>query len=146
MGIFSTNTLPDQEKSLKDIEDILMGIGVNTFVKEYDGDNLSGLFFMLHDESHGDIYFKLPLNVSAIIESLKNDYRKVTRKDKFDIRDNAERIALSELVNHVTAVATSIKLKQTTLIESFFAYIYNKETDVTLFKSMNEKDNIKFLP
>jgi len=144
MGIFSQNTPPPQEKSLKVIEDTLLSLEVTTFIKEYSGDDLLSVYFNINDLNSGDVPVRLPLNIDKIKQTISVDYRTITKKDKLDIHDTAERIALLELSEYVKTIAIMVRLGQVTLLEAFLAFCYDKTKDSTFYERL-ESNDIKFL-
>lgn len=142
MGIFTQNNLPSQEESLKLIEETLLSMDVSSFTKEYSGDDIESLYFVITDKI--DLSIRLPLCIEVIEKSLLIDYREIKRKDKLDIREKAERIALAELARYVETVSVMVKLGQTTLKESFLAFSYDHKHGKTIYQMIEEK-GMKFL-
>ena len=140
MGIFTQNNLPSTEESLKKIEEIVLGMGATTFVREFDGDNISSLYFTMEDK----LSIRLPLCIETIENTLKADYRTIKRKEKLDIREESERIATAELARYIETVSTLVKLGQTTLKQSLLAFSYDQTKDQTFYEMLETK-GMKFL-
>jgi hypothetical protein len=145
MGIFSNNTIPSQETSLKNIEETLLSLDVTTFIKEYDGDNLVGIFFTINDKANGEIVVKLPFDSKTIASTMQKDLVRITRADKFNMKTNAEAIALVQLDKYIENVAIMVRLGQITLLEAFLSFCYDKNTEKTFFDKIEKTDGIKFL-
>ena len=140
MPIFTRDNTPTVNKSLKKIEELLLETGVSSFVKEYDEDNLTSLYFVTDD----DVPVRLPLHIGVIEETLRVDHRQLDKAKKLELRDKAERIAVAELANFVEMICTMVRLKQTTLRESFLAFTYDKVKNKTFYEMLEAKGT-KFL-
>jgi hypothetical protein len=142
MSIFTPNSIPTAEQSIKKMEELLLALNVSSFIKEYENEELSALYFVIAGEK--DLPIRLPLATDKIVDTLNRDYRHINRKAKFDIREKAERIALAELTRYVESISTMVKLGQTTLNHSFLAFSYDQTKDKTFYEMLEEK-GMKFL-
>ena len=144
MGIFSNNELPTQEQSLKIIEETLLSLDVSTFTKYYDKrDNLTGIYFII-DDGTDVIDIRLPFSVKELKDVIQKDYRRINKREKFDIYEHAERVTLVELSKYIESIAVMVKLGQITLKEAFLAFSYDKEREITFFEAIKNKE-IKFI-
>jgi len=140
MGLFSSSNIRSSVESLKDIEEALLSLNVSSFVKEFDGETLDAVYFTISSKEKKEFPVRLPLNLDKIKEALSLDYRKIGKKEKIDIHDIAEKIALNELAKFIETACNLVRSNQTSLEELFLPFIYDKNTNRTFYESIEGKD------
>ena len=82
MAILNYTTKIPVETTIAEIEKLLSGSGAQKILKEYDDEgNIKSIQFVLNVES-GQLPFKLPTNVDAVLQTLKSQsggYRRQPR-------------------------------------------------------------------
>lgn len=135
--------LPPAEDSIKSIEDILLDMDITKVTKELDGDSVTSLTFdLIFNKKNFTI--RLPVFVDVILKTMKDDYKQITKKDKFDLKEQAERVCFYNLAEHIGMISTMVKLKQITLIEGFLPFVYDGVKDQTFYEVL-ESGNMKFI-
>ena len=124
------------------IEKMLVGIGANRFVKDYNSDGvLTSIFF---EANIGEIKaaFRLPARVEACYNVLVAQYKRPTKKSYQVARQQAERTAWKIIHDWVDAQCAMIQLEQAELAQVFLPYAWDGSQ--TLYEKALEKgmDNL----
>lgn len=125
--------LPPAEDSIKSIEDILLDMDITKVTKELDGDSVTSLTFDLIFNKK-DFTVRLPVFVDVILKTMKDDYKQITKKDKFDLKEQASRVVWYEMSKWIESISVLIKLQQTSLTEAFLPFIFDETKDKTFYQ------------
>ena len=91
MAILNYTTTVDSFKTVSEIEYILMKHKAKSIMKNYDGESITGLSFLI-DTGVQQIPVRLPVKVDECLEVLKREKANGARSIKAT-RDQAERVA-----------------------------------------------------
>lgn len=146
MNIKNYTSSVSAEKSILDIERILITMGARNIAKEYDGfGHVSAIMFAIpRGESTTPI--KLPARVDAIKKLFLNEYKRTPTRGQIEAaEEQATRSAWKNLKEWVELQATMIKLEQVEFMEVFMPYIYSMERGKTVFELAKENSFQKLL-
>lgn len=132
-----TSSVP-AERSISNIELFLVDIGATNISKEYKEGKVDSVSFAIKN-GEGIIPFKLPAKRDAIRKLFLNQGRRKTPLQVKQCDDQAERTAWKNVMEWVQLQATMIKLGQVEMLEVFLPYMYDFESQKTLFE--RAKDN-----
>lgn len=135
------------ERSISNIESLLVKAGANHISKEYTGGKITGFLFQL-DINDKPVTFKLPAKIDRIFESFKEDID-MTRVRNIDAKLNdvyqqAERCGWKILYEWVHINLSLIEIDQVKAAEVFLPYIYDLKSGNTLFELV-DNGKIKLL-
>ena len=130
-----TSSVP-AEKSMLQIERILIDMGARNIAKEYDGFGkvLSIAFSIQHGE--GVMPFRLPAKTDPIKKLLLKSYRRPTKMQEESAAAQAERTAWKNVKEWVELQATMIKLEQVEFMEVFLPYVYSLNEGKTFYEKI----------
>ncbi len=128
------------EKTIGEIEVILSKHGANAILKDYDGaGNITAVSFKVKTE-FGDIPFKLPMNVKAVLavfgEQVKT--KKLPRR-YLNNTDQARRVGWRIIKDWVDAQMAILELKMVKIQEVFLPYIYDPVKQQTFYQVLETK-------
>lgn len=123
-------------KTVSEIEYILMKHKAKSIVKEFDGDSIVGLYFLI-DTGPYQVPIKLPVRIDACHQVLKKQKKAGNRNIK-DTREQAERVAWRILKDWIEAQMALLDIEIVCLEEIFMPYIVDKSGQ-TLFEKLKEK-------
>jgi hypothetical protein len=130
-----TSSVP-ADKSILQIERVLIDMGARNIAKEYDGfgkvDSIS--FSIPHPNGEGIIPFKLPAKREPIKKLFLKQYRRPSRAQEEAAAAQADRTAWKNVKEWVELQATMIKLEQVEFMEVFLPYVYNLHQRMTYFE------------
>lgn len=137
MAILNYTTTVDSFKTVSEIEYILMKHKAKSIMKNYEGDSITGLSFLI-DTGYQQIPVRLPVKVDECLKVLKKEKRENPRKQIKDTRDQAERVAWRILKDWVEAQMALLDIEMVRFEEIFLPYI---ETDNgrTIYERLEEK-------
>ena len=137
MAILNYTTTVNAFKTVSEIEYILMKHKAKSIMKNYDGETITGLSFLI-DVGTGQIPVKLPVKIDECLEVLKKEKRENPRKQIRDTRDQAERVAWRILKDWVEAQMALLDIEMVRFEEIFLPYI---ETDngQTIFQRLEKQ-------
>lgn len=92
MAILNYTTTVDSFKTVSEIEYILMKHKAKSIMKNYDGESITGLSFLI-DTGMQQIPVRLPVKVDECLEVLKQEKKNSSRSNIKATRDQAERVA-----------------------------------------------------
>ena len=128
-------------------------------LKEYDNDgNIEGISFVLSTEK-GELPFKLPMNVEAVLQTLKNqsgEYRRQKSRsggfgkqvkavpDSMVNKEQARKVGWRIIKDWLEAQLALYFLQMVKIEEIFLPYMYNANSGKTMFQMLEEKgfDNL----
>ncbi len=125
MAILNYTTTVDSFKTVSEIEYILMKHKAKSIMKNYDGESITGLSFLI-DTGVQQIPVKLPVKVDECLKVLKKEKRENPRKQIKDTREQAERVAWRILKDWVEAQMALLDIEMVRFEEIFLPYIETK--------------------
>lgn len=140
MAILNYTTTVDSFKTVSEIEYILMKHKAKSIMKNYEGESITGLSFLI-DTGIQQIPVKLPVKVDECLKVLKKEKKDNPRKQIKDTRDQAERVAWRILKDWVEAQMALLDIEMVRFEEIFLPYIETGNGQ-TVYERLEEK---KFL-
>ncbi len=137
MAILNYTTTIDSFKTVSEIEYILMKHHAKSIMKNYEGETITGLSFLI-DTGFQQIPVRLPVKVDECLKVLKKEKRENPKKKISDTREQAERVAWRILKDWVEAQMALLDIEMVRFEEIFLPYI---ETDNgrTIYERLEEK-------
>jgi hypothetical protein len=136
MNIKNYTSSVASDKSILQIERILIEMGARNIAKEYDGfgkvDSIS--FSIPHPTEAGVVPFKLPAKREPIKKLFLKQNRRPTRVQEEAAAAQADRTAWKNVKEWVELQATMIKLEQVEFMEVFLPYVYSLNQGKTFFE------------
>lgn len=137
MAILNYTTTIDSFKTVSEIEYILMKHRAKRIMKNYDGESITGLSFVI-DTGVQEIPVKLPVRIDECLEVLKREKKSSPRSNIKATRDQAERVAWRILKDWVEAQMALLDIQMVRFEEIFLPYIAAKDGQ-TIFEKLEEK-------
>lgn len=109
MAILNYTTTVDSFKTVSEIEYILMKHKAKSIMKNYDGESITGLSFLI-DTGVQQIPVRLPVKVDECLEVLKKEKKNSPRSSIKATREQAERVAWRILKDWVEARQISLSI------------------------------------
>ncbi len=148
MAILNYTTKIPVEKTIAEIEKLLADSGANKILKKYDNEsNIESISFML-TTAKGDMPFKLPMNVEAVLQTLKNqsgEYKQSGYRQRRIVpesmvtKEQARRVGWRIIKDWLEAQLALFFLRMVKIEEIFLPYMYNEKEDKTMFQILEEK-------
>lgn len=136
MAILNYTTTIDSYKTVAEIEKILVQHKAVSIMKNYDGDTITSLSFLV-DVGYNQIPIKLPAKIDECLKVLEAEKRKGTKNVKVT-EEQAERVAWRILKDWVLAQMALLDINMVKFEEVFMPYIVDKSGQ-TLFEKLEEK-------
>lgn len=136
MAILNYTTTVDAFKTVSEIEYILMKHKAKSIMKDYDGENITGLSFLI-DTGTQQIPVRLPVKIDECLKVLKKEKRENPKKQIKDTRDQAERVAWRILKDWVEAQMALLDIEMVRFEEIFLPYIETSNGQ-TIFQKLEE--------
>lgn len=134
-----TSSVP-ADRSIMNIEKILIEMGARNIAKEYDGfgkvDSIS--FSIRHGE--GVVPFRLPAKREPIKKLFLQSYKRPTKVQADSAGEQAERTAWKNVKEWVELQSTMIKLEQVEFMEVFLPYAFNYSQNKTFYETIKAND------
>lgn len=140
MAILNYTTTVDAFKTVSEIEYILMKHRAKSIMKNYDGESITGLSFLI-DTGAQQIPVRLPAKVDECLKVLKQEKKDNPRKQIKDTREQAERVAWRILKDWVEAQMALLDIEMVKFEEIFLPYI-ETQGGKTIYERLEER---KFL-
>lgn len=137
MAILNYTTTIDSFKTVSEIEYILMKHKAKSIMKNYDGEHIIGLSFLI-DTGVQQIPVRLPVKIDECLKVLKKERRENPRKQIKDTRDQAERVAWRIMKDWVEAQMALLDIEMVRFEEIFLPYIETGNGQ-TIFERLEEK-------
>lgn len=130
------------DKTILEIENILVKFGAKGIYKEYDGSHVSGImFFILKDNQK--IPFKIPIQLTkarTIIINAVNEGRLQKKYLEEPLRtDQAERVVFRIIRDWIHSQLSLIEINFADTTEIFLPYIFDAVENKTLYQKFLEK-------
>jgi hypothetical protein len=137
MAILNYTTTVDAFKTVSEIEYILMIHKAKSIMKNYEGQSITGLSFLI-DTGFQQIPVRLPVKIDECLKVLKKEKRENPRKQIKDTRDQAERVAWRILKDWVEAQMALLDIEMVKFEEIFLPYIELPEGQ-TIYEKLEKK-------
>jgi hypothetical protein len=135
----------NSDKSILEIERILIDMGARNIAKEYDGfGNVSAVSFSIPNKD-SNIPFRLPGKIEPIKKLFLQQYKRPSQVQMKQCEDQARRTAWRNVKEWVQLQHTMIKLEQVEFMEVFMPYMYNMSQGKTIFEISKENNHQKLL-
>lgn len=133
------------EVSIGRIEKILVSVGANNILKQYNADReLESIQFSYEIDGNSTLY-RLEAHIDAIEQLFLETYTKPTARSYEIAAEQAERTAWKLIYDWVLIQFSMIKLSQMRFEEAFFTKTLNPKTNQTLYQAFSE-GKLKLLP
>lgn len=139
MAILNYSTSIDAFKTVSEIEYILMKHKAKSIMKEFDGDSITGLSFLI-DTGNYQLPIKLPVKTNECLMVLRKEKKNGAKSIK-DTKEQAERVAWRILKDWVEAQMALLDIEMVSMQEIFMPYIIS-QSGKTLYQTLEER---KFL-
>lgn len=136
MAILNYTTTVDAFKTVSEIEYILMKHKAKSIMKEYSGEQIVGLSFLI-DTGRQQIPVKLPVKIAECYEILKREKQNGSRNVKTTM-DQAERTAWRILKDWVAAQMALLDIEMVKFEEIFLPYIVDA-SGRTMFEQLEQQ-------
>ena len=136
MAILNYTTSVDSFKTVSEIEYILMKHNAKSIMKNYDGESITGLSFLI-DTGMQQVPVRLPVKIDECLEDLKREKQKGTKNIKAT-REQAERVAWRILKDWVEAQMALLDINMVQLQEIFLPYI-ELPSGNTIYQTLEQK-------
>lgn len=136
MAILNYSTTVEAYKTVSEIENVLVKHGAKSIMKNYDGEFIIGLSFLINNGIN-DIPVKLPIKTEECLKILENEKKKGTKNIKAT-KEQAERVAWRILKDWVEAQMALLDIQMVKFEEIFLPYIETKGGK-TVFERLKEK-------
>lgn len=137
MAILNYITTVDSLKTVSEIEYILVKHNAKSIMKNYDGESIMGLSFLI-DTGVQQIPVRLPVRVDECLEVLKKEKKNSPRSNIKATREQAERVAWRILKDWVEAQMALLDIQMVRFEEIFLPYI-ETENGQTIYERLEEK-------
>lgn len=137
MAILNYTTTVDAFKTVSEIEYILMKHRARSIMKNYEGEAITGLSFLI-DTGVQQIPVRMPVKVDECLKVLKKEKRENPRKQIRDTREQAERVAWRILKDWIEAQMALLDIEMVRFEEIFLPYI-EVPGGQTIYERLEEK-------
>ncbi len=137
MAILNYTTTVDYFKTVSEIEYILMKHKAKSIMKNYDGESITGLSFLI-DTGFQQIPVRLPVKVDECLEVLKREKKNSPRSSIKATREQAERVAWRILKDWIEAQMALLDIEMVEMQEIFLPYI--EIQGQTIYEKLEQKN------
>lgn len=137
MAILNYTTTIDAFKTVSEIEYILMKHKAKSIMKQYDGESITGLSFLI-DTGQQQVPVILPVKIEECLEVLTREKKNSPRSNIKATREQAERVAWRILKDWVEAQMALLDIEMVRFEEIFLPYIEIGQNK-TIFQALEEK-------
>lgn len=135
--ILNYTTSVDSFKTVSEIEYILVKHGAKSIMKNYDGESVSGLSFLI-DTGIRQVPIRLPAKTEECLKVLKKQKKENPKKQIKDTKEQAERVAWRILKDWIEAQMALLDIEMVSFEEIFLPYIETKNGK-TVYEQLAEK-------
>lgn len=143
-GIKNYSTSIDVDKTIAEIEKLLVRHGIKQVFKEYDEHGIAFLSFGIEYKNQ-IIPIRIPAKVEKIKEKLSKQVDMGRIGNKYNTIEQARRIGWRLILDWIDSQMTMVELEQKEMIEIFLADIVDLKTKETLFQKLSEGKANQFL-
>ncbi len=122
MAILNYTTKIDSQKTILEIQQILVKHGATKIVSDYEGDLISSLTFCI-DMNGNTVAFKLPCNYDGVLQIMKKD-KKVP--NSLCTKEQSLRVSWRILKTWIEAQMALVEINMVDLAEVFLPYAITK--------------------
>ena len=137
MAILNYTTTVDSFKTVSEIEYILMKHKAKSIMKNYDGESITGLSFLI-DTGVQQVPVRLPVKVDECLEVLKREKKNSPRSSIKATREQAERVAWRILKDWIEAQMALLDIEMVEMQEIFLPYI--EIQGQTIYEKLEQKN------
>lgn len=137
MAILNYTTTIDAFKTVSEIEYILVKHKAKSVMKNYEGESISGLSFLV-DTGAVQVPIRLPVKVDECLEVLKREKKNSPKSNIKATREQAERVAWRILKDWVEAQMALLDIEMVRLEEIFLPYI-EMQNGQTIYERLEKK-------
>ena len=137
MAILNYTTTIDAFKTVSEIEYILVKHKAKSVMKNYEGESISGLSFLV-DTGAVQVPIRLPVKVDECLEVLKREKKNSPKSNIKATREQAERVAWRILKDWVEAQMALLDIEMVRLEEIFLPYIEIRNGQ-TIYEQLEKK-------
>lgn len=137
MAILNYTTTVDSFKTVSEIEHILVKHNAKSIMKNYDGESITGLSFLI-DTGVQQIPVRLPVKVDECLKVLKKEKKNSPRSNIKATMEQAERVAWRILKDWVEAQMALLDIQMVRFEEIFLPYIETGNGQ-TIYERLEEK-------
>lgn len=137
MAILNYTTTVDSFKTVSEIEHILVKHNAKSIMKNYDGESITGLSFLI-DTGVQQIPVRLPVKVDECLEVLKKEKKNSPRSNIKATMEQAERVAWRILKDWVEAQMALLDIQMVRFEGIFLPYIETGNGQ-TIYERLEEK-------
>lgn len=136
MAILNYTTTVDSFKTVSEIEYILMKHKAKSIMKNYDGESITGLSFLI-DTGFQQVPVRLPVKVDECLKVLQKEKQCGTKNIKAT-KEQAERVAWRILKDWVEAQMALLDIEMVSFEEIFLPYI-ETQNGQTVYEVLEQK-------
>lgn len=136
MAILNYTTTVDSFKTVSEIEYILMKHNAKSIMKNYDGESITGLSFLI-DTGFQQVPVRLPVKVYECLKVLQKEKQRGTKNIKAT-KEQAERVAWRILKDWVEAQMALLDIEMVSFEEIFLPYIETRNGQ-TVYEVLEQK-------
>lgn len=136
MAILNYTTTVDSFKTVSEIEYILMKHKAKSIMKNYDGESITGLSFLI-DTGFQQVPVRLPVKVDECLKVLQKEKQRETKNIKAT-KEQAERVAWRILKDWVEAQMALLDIEMVSFEEIFLPYI-ETQNGQTVYEVLEQK-------
>lgn len=125
------------EKSISEIEKLLIGAGATAISKFYEGGKTAGFIFQIPFNGV-PIVFKLPSNPEAVRRVMMKPIKKKHKGTEKRINEQSERTAWALLKDWVHVQISMVNMEQGDGLQMFLAYAYNEKNSTTFYDQIKD--------
>lgn len=137
MAILNYTTTIDAFKTVSEIEYILMKHKAKSIIKQYEGETITGLSFLI-DTGFQQIPVRLPVKVEECLKVLQREKKASPRSSVKATREQAERVAWRILKDWIEAQMALLDIEMVRFEEIFLPYI-ETNTGKTVFERLEKQ-------
>lgn len=137
MAILNYTTSIDAFKTVSEIEYILMKHNAKSIMKNYDGQTITGLSFLI-DTGLQQIPVRLPVKIDECLEVLKREKKDSPKSNIKATREQAEKVSWRILKNWIEAQMALLDIEMVNFEEIFLPYIQMNDGQ-TIYEKLEEK-------
>lgn len=142
MALKNYSTTIEVNKTILEIEQILIKHNVTDIWKKYDSSgDVEALNFVVNTE-FGKIPFRLPINVEAVRNIILSDKKKGTvslSKKEAESHEHARQVAWRIIKDWIDAQIALVDISMVKMEQVFLPYMYDSQKNQTLYEAFREK-------
>lgn len=145
MSVMNITSTIKPEKTIMEIENILVRFGAKGIMKEYENNRVSSIAFYIEYKGQ-QLPFKLPMNIQqarSVIEKAVNEKKLPYRfKSEPHRTDKAEIVGWRIIKDWIHAQLSLLEVNFADPLEILLPYVYDTQTKKTFFEKVMENPNM----